>query len=82
MTRLDRNESMTLMRILVKAQRETSHEAIDLARLSLKNDRQFEAFQKVLRGIEKRQREEALSVAQSLGIIDFSVTADDLRTMR
>jgi len=80
--RLDRESTLRLFRCLVGSHRGLSHKAIDQARMALKNDRQFQQFERSLRGEERRLREELLSNLQNLGIADPSVSDDDLRHMR
>jgi hypothetical protein len=80
--RLDREETLRLFRCVVGSQRGLSHVALDQARMSLRNDRQFEQFERSLRGQERRVREELLGNLKNLGIADPSVGSDDLRHMR
>ena len=80
--RLDREATLRLCRCLVGAQRGLTHKALDQARMSLKNDRQFDQFERSLRGEERRLREETLANLINLGIADPTVGPDDLRHMR
>ncbi len=50
--------------------------------MSLRNDRQFDQFERSIRGAERRQREELLANLVGLGLADPSVGPDDLRHMR
>jgi hypothetical protein len=50
--------------------------------MAIRNDRQFEAVKRSVRKREMSSAEEALKVLQDLGIIDQSVTIDDVRGMR
>lgn len=50
--------------------------------MSLRNDRQFDQFERSIRGAERRIREEILANLKSLGIADPSVEPEDLRHMR
>ena len=80
--RLDRESTLRLFRCLIGNHRGLSHQAIDQARMSFKNDRQFNQFERSLRGAERGLREELLKNLKNLGIADTSVTQDDLRHMR
>ncbi len=80
--RLDREATLRLFRCVVGGQRSLSHQALDQARMSLRNDRQFEQFERSIRGAERRIREEMLANLKSLGLCDPTVSDDDLRHMR
>lgn len=80
--RLDREETLRLFRCLVGSHRALSHQALDQARMALRNDRQFDQFERSLRGGERRLREELLLNLKNLGIAESSVTEEDLRHMR
>ncbi len=80
--RLDRDATLRLFRCLVGSQRALAHQALDQARMSLRNDRQFDQFERSIRGAERRQREELLANLVGLGLADPSVGPDDLRHMR
>lgn len=80
--RLDREGTLRLFRCVVGNHRAISHQALDQARMSLRNDRQFEQFERSLRGSSRKLLEELLTNLKVLGIADPSVTADDLRHMR
>lgn len=82
MAKLDREETLRLFRCVIGCNRDLSHVALDQARMSIRNDRQFWQFERSLRGAERSRREELLSNLVSLGIADRSVTEDDLRHMR
>lgn len=80
--RLDRESTLRLFRCMIGNHRGLSHTAIDQARMSFKNDRQFDQFERSLRSKERSLREELLKNLQNLGIADSSVTKEDLRHMR
>jgi len=82
MNRLDRNDSLALMRILVHVERQVTSEALRLARVSIRNDRQYEGVQRSLRAKSTESRDLCLKAAQDLGFVDQSLTPDDLRHMR
>ena len=82
MARLDREETLRLFRCLVGSNRALAHVALDQARMSLRNDRQFQQFERSMRGEERVQREELLTNLKNLGIADPSVLAEELRHMR
>jgi hypothetical protein len=79
---LDREQTLRLFRCLVGSQRGLTHTALDQARMALRNDRQFQQFERSLRGEERRLREELLMNLRNLGIADPSVTAEELRHLR
>lgn len=80
--RLDREATLRLFRCVVGGQRSLSHQSLDQARMSLRNDRQFDQFERSIRGAERRIREEILANLKSLGIADPSIEPEDLRHMR
>lgn len=82
MARLDREETLKLFRCLVGSQRSLTHQALDQARMSVRNDRQYDQFERSLRGAERRLREELLLNLKNLGVADPSVESEDLRHMR
>lgn len=82
MDRLDRNDSLALMRILTHVERQVTSEALHLARISIRNDRQFDEVQKSLRAKATESKELCLRSCQDLGFVDKSITVDDLRHMR
>lgn len=82
MTRLDRNDSLALMRILIHVERQVSSEALSMARAAIRNDRQHDEIQKSIRFKGREARDQCLKNAQDLGFVDLSITTDDLRHMR
>ena len=80
--RLDREETLRLFRCVVGSHRGLANTAMDQGRMSLKNDRQFQQFERSLRGEERRLREELLMNLRALGLADPSVSSEDLRHMR
>ncbi len=82
MNRLDRNDSLALMRILVHVERQVTSEALRLARASIRNDRQYDEIQKSLRGRATEAKNLCLKACQDLGFVDNSLNAEDVRHMR
>ncbi len=82
MNRLDRNDSLALMRILTAVVRSTSTTAIRLARVSLRNDRQFDEFQRTLRKEEADAKATCLKACKDFGFVDGAVDMEDLKHMR
>jgi hypothetical protein len=82
MDRLDRNDSLALMRILAHVERQVTSEALRLARISLRNDNQFKEVQRSLRAKATESKNLCLKACQDLGFVDRSVTDEDLRSMR
>lgn len=82
MDRLDRNDSLALMRIMAHVERQVTSEALRLARISLRNDRQFEEVQRALRAKSTESKNLCLKACQDLGFVDRSLTVEDLRHMR
>lgn len=82
MIRLDRNDSLALLRILISVERQVSSEALRMAKVAIRNDRQFDEVQKSIRFKGREARELCLKSAQDLGFIDQSITPEDLRHMR
>ncbi len=71
-----------LLRMLVGTQRQTSRAAIELAKVSLKNDRQFNAFVRKLREAENQAALTCLRAAQEFGYVSKEVGPEELRFMR
>lgn len=82
MDRLDRNDSLALMRILTNVERQVTSESIRLARASIRNDRQFNEVHKSLRAKATESMNLCLKACQDLGFVDKSLLPDDLRHMR
>ena len=68
MSRLNRDESLEVFTLLVRANTQVISTALSLSRIGMKNDAQFSALQKQLRGTEGDVRQAALlSFSYNLG---------------
>ncbi len=82
MERLNRNDSLALLRILVNVDRSVGNKSVEMARMALKNDRQFEEFQRQVKTEQARAKTLCLKACQDLGFVDKTVTEEDLKYMR
>jgi hypothetical protein len=82
MDRLDRNDSLALMRILAHVERQVTGEALRVARIAIRNDRQYDEVHRALRAKATEAKNLCLRSCQDLGFVDKSITPDDLRNMR
>ena len=85
MDRLDRNDSLALLRLLVHVERQVTSHALSVTRMALpptKNDRQFDEAQKSIRAQATEALNLCLHACQTQGFVDQSLTKDDLRHLR
>ena len=82
MSRLNRDESLEVFTLLVRANTQVISTALSLSRIGMKNDAQFSALQKQLRGTEGDVRQAALLSLQKAGILDPSLSWAEVRHLR
>ncbi len=81
MQRLDRNESLMLLRDLMPPIRDFAAEAIGLVSVSVKHEPQKKALHARIRKAQKQTVANSLKILQDMGFVDKGITMDDLRFM-
>lgn len=81
-TRLDAEDSRVLLRMFVNINRRLGTDAIRLAESSLKNDRQFKAFQRTIRGKQTEGLTMFVRAAQDFGYLSQEISPDEIAHIR
>jgi hypothetical protein len=79
---LNREESIEVIGLLIRAQGQVVSKSLGLARVALKNDKQYAALHKQLKTGESDVRQAALASLQKAGILDPSLSWEEVRHMR
>lgn len=82
MVKLDKDQTLALARIYVRAQNLLKGEALDQARACLSNDRQFEQFKKIIKGKESGLRKGFMDALVAAGLVAEPLTEDELARLK
>ena len=82
MSRLNREESVEVLSLVFRANRKVITTALGLGRIALKNDKQYVSLDQQLKAGEADVRQAVLASLQKAGIIDQSLSSEEIRHMR
>ncbi len=81
MAQLNREDTLKLAKVVVRALSKSKGAAIDHARAAIPNDRNFDQFAKFVKGNEQAVRTILFQTLAEIGIIE-AIAEDELRTMK
>lgn len=82
MSRLNREESIEVLTLMIRANRRVASKALGMSRVALKNDKQYDALQLEIRMAETDTRQAAFETLKKVGILDPSLSWEEVRHMR